>query len=66
MCSSDLGLAAFQVQALTERRALSFEAALKVRIIAYDSATRRAQVEMIAPGRLAGSQWYLDANALGG
>jgi len=53
----------YQRQALNERDAWQFLRPLPVKVIGYDAASRQANVEMLTPGRLEGSVWYLDADA---
>jgi hypothetical protein len=37
---------------------------LTVKIISYDEANNQVQVEMLTPGRMVGTDWFLDADAL--
>jgi hypothetical protein len=56
--------AAYQDQALSHRDAWQFLNELTVKILRYDPAKNQVNVEMETPGRMLGSTWFLDANAL--
>lgn len=56
--------AAYQDQALSHRDAWQFLNQLSVKILRYDPAKNQVNVEMETPGRMLGSTWFLDANAL--
>ena len=57
-------LAAYQERALSRRDAWQFLNQLRVKILRYDPAKKQVNVEMETPGRMLGSTWFLDANAL--
>jgi hypothetical protein len=58
------GLAAYQEKVLAARDAWQFTKALPVKVLQYDSAKRQVNVEMITPGRMQGTKWWLDSNTL--
>jgi hypothetical protein len=55
-------LASYQEDALHQREAWQFIYPLKVRILGHKS--NHVYVEMKVPGRLEGTEWFLDASAL--
>ena len=57
-------LAAFEEEELSEREAWRFEPALSVKVLAYDPDETRVNVEMLTPGRMQGTAWFVDAGAL--
>ena len=57
-------LAAYQEKELSKRDAWQFTNQLSVKILSYDSAKSQASVEMRTPGRMLGTNWWLDAEAL--
>ena len=57
-------LEAYQEKELGERDAWQFGNQLSVKIISYDAATNQVHVKMLTPGRMAGTDWFLDAGAL--
>jgi hypothetical protein len=57
-------LAAYQNAALSHRDAWQFAKQLTVKIVSYESAKKQVNVEMKSPGRMLGSKWWLDADAL--
>ena len=56
--------AAYQEKALRRREAWQFIYQLPVKILSYEPAKNRVEVEMLGEGRLAGSTWFLDPDAL--
>jgi uncharacterized HAD superfamily protein len=56
-------LNAFEVKQLDSRNAWAFTKPLPVKIISFDAAANRVNVEMEI-GRMKGSIWWLDASAL--
>ena len=57
-------LAAYQEKELSKRDAWQFTNQLSVKILSYDSAKSQANVEMRTPGRMLGTNWWLDAESL--
>ena len=57
-------LASYQDKALASRDAWQFTAPLTVKVLGYDPAANQVIVEMTTAGRLAGTKWALDAEAL--
>lgn len=57
-------LDAYQNEALASRDAWQFVNRLDVKILAFDRARSQVSVEMTSQGRLQGSTWMLDADAL--
>jgi len=57
-------LAAYQEKEMGERDAWQFGNQLTVKIISYDAATNQVHVKMLTPGRMIGTDWFLDAGAL--
>lgn len=57
-------LAAYEDKALSHRDAWQFTKPLSVKILRYDPAKKQVNVEMETPGRMLGSTWFLDSNAL--
>jgi hypothetical protein len=49
---------------LGNRDAWQFIYEMAVRVIKYDSAKRQVDVEMTTPGRMQGSAWIVDADAI--
>jgi hypothetical protein len=47
-----------------ERDVWQFGNQLTVKIITCDEANNQVQVEMLTPGRMVGTDWFLDADAL--
>jgi hypothetical protein len=62
--SGAAALASYQAEALSHRDAWQFIEPLTVRIIGYEAGKERVSVEMMTPGRLSGSRWWLDEAAL--
>lgn len=54
----------FQNKVLGEREAWQFNNPLEVRVLGYAPDTRQVIVEMKMPGRMEGTPWFLDAEAL--
>ena len=57
-------LEAYQEKEMGERDAWQFGNQLSVKIISYDGATNQVHVKMLTPGRMLGTDWFLDADAL--
>jgi hypothetical protein len=57
-------LEAYQQKEMGERDAWQFGNQLSVQIISYDAAANQVHVKMLTPGRMAGTDWFLDAGAL--
>lgn len=57
-------LASYQEEAFSERDAWQFINRLTVKILRYEPAKNQVNVEMMTRGRLLGSKWLLDADAL--
>jgi hypothetical protein len=57
-------LASYQGEVLSQRDAWQFVNALTIKILRYRPRTQQVNVEMTEPGRLAGTEWWLDASAL--
>jgi len=63
--SGDAGaLAAFEEDGLGSRSVWRFSTLLTVKVLDYGAATHAAHVEMLTPGRMAGTDWYVDAATL--
>lgn len=56
--------AAFQDQRLRRREAWQFLSPLDVKILAYRPKTHQVEVEMTTAGRMQGTTWRLDSEAL--
>jgi hypothetical protein len=56
--------AAYQEKEMSERDAWQFGNQLSVKIISYDGAKNQVHVQMLTPGRMLGTDWFLDAEAL--
>ncbi len=57
-------LTSYQNKALSEREAWQFIGPLIVKILSYDPSKSRVNVEMTTEGRLQGTRWLLDVDAL--
>lgn len=57
-------LTAYEEKVLGDRDAWQFLNQLTVDVISYDAAKRQVNVEMKTPGRMLGTKWFLDADAL--
>ena len=57
-------LASYQDKVLSHRDAWQFLNQLTVKILSYEPRKNQVNVEMKTPGRMLGSKWLLDANAL--
>lgn len=57
-------LTSFQEQVLSQRDAWQFVNPRTVRVLRYELAKKQVKVEMTSPGRMLGSTWWLDAEAL--
>jgi hypothetical protein len=57
-------LAAFEEEALSERAAWQFTSPLEVKVIGYEPDMHQVNVEMLTPGRMQGTTWFLDSDAL--
>jgi hypothetical protein len=58
-------LESYQAIVLGSRQAWQFKKPLAVKVLSYDPEENQVKVEMLAPGRLNGSVWWLDGKALG-
>ena len=56
--------ASYQENALSHRDAWQFLKPLTVKILVYEPTKHRVNVEMKTPGRMLGSIWFLDTEAL--
>jgi hypothetical protein len=54
----------YEANALDHREAWDFSIPQTVKILAYEPAKHRVKVEMKTPGRMLGSVWFLDTDAL--
>ena len=54
----------YQTEALSGRDAWQFTSQLTVKILGHEPAKNQINVEMTSPGRLLGSSWFLDMEAL--
>jgi hypothetical protein len=57
-------LASYQDKVLSNREAWQFLNELTVEILSYEPQQNRVNVEMKTPGRMLGTTWWLDADAL--
>ncbi|MFL4980148.1 MAG: hypothetical protein ACJ8FV_16890 [Xanthobacteraceae bacterium] len=57
-------LTAYQDEVLSHRDAWQFTKQLAVKILSYERGKNQVNVEMKTPGRLLGSTWFVDADAL--
>ena len=57
-------LASYQDEVLSNRDAWQFTKRLTVRILSYEPGKSQVNVEMKTAGRMLGSTWLLDADAL--
>jgi hypothetical protein len=57
-------LTSYQDEVLSHRDAWQFINQLTVKILSYERGKNQVKVEMKTPGRLLGSTWFLDADAL--
>ena len=57
-------LAAYQEEALRQRDAWQFIKPLTVKVLAFTPKANRVEVEMMTEGRLQGSRWLLDVDAI--
>ena len=57
-------LASYQEDALSERDAWQFTGPLTVKILGYKRANNQVNVEMKTKGRMLGTKWFLDPEAL--
>ncbi len=56
--------ASYQDQILSEREAWQFVNPLTVKVLGFEPGKSQVKVEMTTPGRLLGSTWFLDDEAL--
>ncbi len=56
--------ASYQDQILSEREAWQFINPLTVKVLGFEPGKNQVKVEMTTPGRLLGSTWFLDDEAL--
>jgi hypothetical protein len=57
-------LEGYQEKEMSERDAWQFTTQLTVKIVSYDVANHQVTVEMKTPGRMQGTKWFLDSEAL--
>jgi hypothetical protein len=57
-------LTSYQNEVLSHREAWQFIKQLTVKILSYKSGKNQVNVEMKTPGRMLGSTWFLEADAL--
>jgi hypothetical protein len=57
-------LTTFEDNVLAARDAWRFTAPLDVKVLAYDPGTHQVQVEMETPGRMLGTDWFINEDAL--
>jgi hypothetical protein len=57
-------LQAYQEKEMGERDVWRFDDQRTVKIISYEEANNQVQVQMLTPGRMLGTDWFLDADAL--
>jgi hypothetical protein len=57
-------LASYQNDVLSNRDAWQFTKSLTVKILSYEPEKKQVNVEMKTPGRMLGSKWLLDTDAL--
>jgi hypothetical protein len=57
-------LADYQEKLLSNRDAWQFTNPLTVKVVSYDAAKHQVKVEMETPGRMQGTTWFLDYDAL--
>jgi hypothetical protein len=57
-------LAAYEEKVLSAREAWQFTNPLTAKILKYDAAKRQVYVEMTTAGRMQGTKWWLDLDAL--
>ncbi len=57
-------LIAYEEKVLGDRDAWQFLSQLTVNVISYDAAKRQVNVEMKTPGRMLGTKWFLDSDAV--
>jgi len=57
-------LADYQEKLLSNRDAWQFTNPLTVKVISYDAAKHQVKVEMETPGRMQGTKWFLDSDAV--
>ncbi len=57
-------LASYKDEALSQREAWQFINQLTVKVLGYEPGTNQVNVEMESPGRMLGTTWFLDADAL--
>jgi hypothetical protein len=57
-------LASYQNDVLSNRDAWQFTKPLTVQILSYEPGKKQVNVEMKTPGRMLGSKWFLDTDAL--
>jgi hypothetical protein len=60
----EASLAAFEEEVLTARSAWQFIEPQNVKVLGFDPDANQVQVEMTTSGRMEGTIWFLDADAL--
>src|SRR5215470_7486595 len=58
-------LASYQDEVLSRRDAWQFINQLTIQVLSYEPGKHQVEVEMKTEGRMLGSTWWLDADALG-
>jgi hypothetical protein len=56
--------ASYQAKLLSSRDAWQFTTQLTVKVLAHDLGKNQVNVEMLTAGRMLGSTWFIDADAL--
>jgi len=62
--SDAAALAAYETKTLRERDAFRFIDPLAIKVLRYDRAKNRVEVQMTTPGRFQDTTWAVDASAL--
>lgn len=57
-------LASFEEEVLLQREAWRFASDLSVKVLGYEAGEGRVNVEMLTPGRMQGTSWFVDPGAL--
>ncbi len=57
-------LASYEQEMLGSREAWQFTNRLAVKVLSYNEADEQVTVELTTPGRLAGTEWFVDARAI--
>jgi hypothetical protein len=62
--SNAAALASYEQEVLGSREAWQFTNRLAVKVLAYNEADEQVTVELTTPGRLAGTEWFVDLSAI--